>query len=70
MHALYRRSMLETIWSKTLIWNHGALKRSTSFIDIIDFIFADNKDLELFTSVMEYVESLKQPLTRQANYPT
>ena len=61
--------MLETIWSKTLIWNHGALKWSTSFIDIIDFIFVGNKDLELLTSIMEYVESLKQPSTRQANYP-
>nr|POE75046.1 putative ribonuclease h protein [Quercus suber] len=52
VHALYRCPLLEPLWRHTPMWNHDALKRSTSFTDIIEFVFSGDKEPELFTSVI------------------
>ena len=52
VHALYRCPLLEPLWRRTPMWNHDAFKKSISFTDIIKFVFAGDKDPELFTSVI------------------
>ena len=43
---------LYPLWSTTTKWNHDMLKECTSFIEIYDFIFAGNRELDLFTAVI------------------
>ena len=38
-------------FDKNFVWNHGFLRQCTSFIDIMEFICAENKEPELFPSV-------------------
>ena len=52
VHALYGCPVLSSLWNQTPIWNHEALKGSKSFIDIMGFVFAGNKDPELFSLVI------------------
>ena len=52
VHALYRCLPLEPLWHRTPMWNHDALNRSISFTDIIEIVFAGDKDPELFTLVI------------------
>ena len=52
------------------MWNHDALRGSRTFTDLIEFVFASNKDLELFSLViLELVESPKQSPIRQGGLP-
>lgn len=52
VHVLYHYPDLEKFWSSIVSWNHGTLKQTTSLIDIWGFIFVDNRDPELFTSIV------------------
>ena len=51
-HALYCCPVLNPLWSQTPIWVHDALKGSRTFTDIMDFVFASNKEPELFSLVI------------------
>ena len=51
-HALYCCPMLNPLWSQTPIWVHDTLKGSKTFTDIMDFVFAGNKEPELFSLVV------------------
>ena len=49
---------------------HDALRGGRTFTDLIEFVFASNKDLELFSLViLELVESPKQSPIRQGCLP-
>ena len=48
VHALFCYPVLSSLWSQTPIWNHEALKDSRNFTDIMGFVFAGNKEPELF----------------------
>ena len=52
VHALYGCLMLSSLWSQTPIWNHEALNGSKNFTDVMGFVFAGNKDPELFSLVI------------------
>ena len=43
---------LYPLWSTTTKWNNDMLKGCTSFIDIFDFIFAGNREPDLFVTVI------------------
>ena len=51
-YALYCYPVLNPLWSQTTIWIHEALKGSRTFTDIMDFVFAGNKEPELFFLVI------------------
>ena len=51
-HTLYYRPMLDPLWNQTPMWNHDALKCSKTFIDIIESVFASNKNPWLFSLVI------------------
>ena len=52
MHALLHCPDLKPLWCTWPEWNHGTLHACSSFIDVFDFIFARNKELELFAVVI------------------
>ena len=52
IHALYGCPVLNPLWSQTPIWIHEALKGSRTFIDVMDFVFASNKEPKLFSLVI------------------
>lgn len=43
-HALYQCLELEELWNSIPLWNHSTLRQSTSFISIVGFMFAENRD--------------------------
>ena len=43
---------LYPLWSTTAKRNHDMLKECTSFIEIFDFIFAGNREPDLFSAVI------------------
>ena len=51
-HALYHCSNLDSLRNSIPKWNHIALKQSVSFIEILGFVFAKNRNPELFISVI------------------
>nr|POE88997.1 hypothetical protein CFP56_51881 [Quercus suber] len=51
IHALYQCPKLQDLWSKNERWNHSSLKQATSFIDLIGYVFADNRNPDLFSMV-------------------
>ena len=52
VHALLLCSELKPLWCTRPEWNHGTLHACSSFIDVFDFIFAGNKESELFAAVI------------------
>ena len=52
VHALLHCLDLKPLWCTRPKWNHGTLYACSSFIDVFDFIFAGNKELELFAAVI------------------
>ena len=51
-HALYHCSNLDNLWTSIPQWNHSNLKQSVSFIEMLGFVFAKNRNPELFISVI------------------
>ena len=51
-HALYHCSNLDSLWTSIPQWNHSTLKQSMSFIEMLGFVFARNRNPELFISVI------------------
>lgn len=51
-HALYCCPALDSMWRQIPMWNHDALKGSRTFTDLIEFVFAGNKESELFSVVI------------------
>ena len=50
-HALYLCLMLTKLWQSIPLWNHHSLKQCSNFIDLLECIFADNRDPTLFSMV-------------------
>lgn len=50
-HALYLCPMLTELWQFVPLWNHSSLKQCGNFIDLLECIFADNRDPTLFSMV-------------------
>uniref|UniRef100_A0A7N2MPY1 Reverse transcriptase zinc-binding domain-containing protein n=1 Tax=Quercus lobata TaxID=97700 RepID=A0A7N2MPY1_QUELO len=51
VHALYHCQKLLDLWTKVDLWNHSSLQQTTSFIDLMGCVFADNRDPALFSMV-------------------
>nr|POF04686.1 hypothetical protein CFP56_38526 [Quercus suber] len=52
VHAMLHCPDLKPLWCTQPEWNHGTLHACSSFIDVFDFIFAGNKEPELFAAVI------------------
>lgn len=50
-HALYLCPMLQELWQSIPLWNHQSLKQCGNFVDLLECIFADNRDPTLFSMV-------------------
>ena len=50
-HALYYCPVLDSMWRQIPMWNHDALRGSKTFTNLIEFVFASNKDPELFSVI-------------------
>ena len=59
-HALFHCPKLSDLWNKVPLWNHtkvplwnhDSLRQATTFIDLTDCVFAENKDPALFSMVI------------------
>ncbi|XP_023884969.2 uncharacterized protein LOC111997138 [Quercus suber] len=51
-HDLYSFPKLDEPWNKTPLWNHTNLKQVISFIELLKTVFAENRELALFSIVM------------------
>nr|POE51454.1 hypothetical protein CFP56_27190 [Quercus suber] len=61
-HAFYCCPVLDSIWRQIPMWNHDARKGSKMFTDLIEFVFASNKDPELFSLVIWNLWNLRNNL--------
>ena len=43
-HALYLCPKMDELSYKVPIWNHSSLKQVSNFVDLLGFIFAENRD--------------------------
>ena len=51
-HALYLCPKLTELWQSVPLWNHSKLKQYANFLDLLECIFADNRDPRLFSMVV------------------
>ena len=52
-HALYHCLKVEKFWENIIpLWNHGTIRQSTSFLDIMFVICVENRDPKLVSSVV------------------
>nr|POF02718.1 hypothetical protein CFP56_04951 [Quercus suber] len=52
LHALYLCPKLEEIWLSKQAWNQCSLRQVTSFVDLMGYILAENRDPDLFAMVV------------------
>ena len=52
LHVLYLYPKLEEIWLSVQAWNQRSLRQTTSFVDLMGCILAENRDLDLFAMVV------------------
>lgn len=50
-HTLYRCPKLENFWQNIPLWSHSTIRQSTSFLDIMFVVCAENRDPESFSLV-------------------
>ena len=60
-HTLYRCPKLENFWQNIPLWSHSTIRQSTSFLDIMFVVCAENRDTEsVLIGGLDVVESTKQ----------
>ena len=52
VHALFHCLALQSVWRSRVQLNHSTLQACSSFTDIIEFIFAGNREPNLFAAVL------------------
>ena len=52
LHALYLYPKLKEIWLSVQAWNQCSLRQTTSFIDLMGCILAENRDPNLFAMIV------------------
>ena len=51
-HAFFCCLTLQPVWRSRIQWNHSTLQACSSFTNILELIFAGNRELELFAAVL------------------
>ena len=52
VHALFHCPASQLVWRSRVQWNHSTLQACSSFTDIFEFIFASNRELDLFAAML------------------
>ena len=55
VHALFKCPKISALWEKVLVWKADSLKRCPNFIDLLGCIFVENRDPELFSTVIWFL---------------
>ena len=52
VHALFHCPASQLVWRSRVQWNHSTLQACSSFTDIFEFIFASDRELDLFAAML------------------
>ena len=55
VHALFKCPKISALWEQVPVWKVDGLKRCPNFIDLLGCIFAENRDPELFSTVVWFL---------------